>query len=287
VHALLAAGLGGAHAFVPARACAFVPRVAVRIAYHGPAFAGSQRQPDQRTVEGELLRALARIGALAAADQGRFQCASRTDRGVSAVGNVVAFDTAFRLEALLPALGAATQDVWPHGWAPVPPDFEARRARRRSYVYLLEADVDRRALDEALQRFVGTHDFRNFGRLEPSVDPVRSVHAIRVDERDGAWAIRVEGESFLWNQVRRMVEAARRVAAGEAELADIDRGLKGERVDLGTAPPEPLVLLDVDHGLAWQGHPNAREAALAELGARLAATRREARVLTLLRDSVT
>jgi hypothetical protein len=81
-----------------------MPRVAVRVAYDGTCFAGSQRQPDQRTVEGELLRGLAKVGALRSAEEARFQCASRTDRGVSAAGNVVAFDTSFRLDALLPAL---------------------------------------------------------------------------------------------------------------------------------------------------------------------------------------
>lgn len=264
-----------------------MPRVALRIAYHGPAFAGSQRQPDQRTVEGELLHGLARIRAAASAEQARFQCASRTDRGVSAAGNVVAFDTDFRLDALLPALGAATEDVWPYALAVVPNDFEARHARKRAYLYLLDAPgLDRARLDEALQRFVGTHDFRCFGRLEPGVDPVRTVLAVRVDGRDGAWGIRVEGESFLWNQVRRMVEASRRVAAGEAALADIDRALKGERLDLGTAPPEPLVLLDVDHSLAWQGNSAARDAALHQLATRMARLERERRVLGTLREAV-
>ncbi len=38
-------------------------RLAVKLAYDGPGFMGFQRQPEGRTVEGELLRGLARIGA--------------------------------------------------------------------------------------------------------------------------------------------------------------------------------------------------------------------------------
>ncbi|HEV8361735.1 MAG TPA: tRNA pseudouridine(38-40) synthase TruA [Candidatus Thermoplasmatota archaeon] len=258
-------------------------RWAVRVAYDGRAFAGSQRQPDVRTVEGELLRGLAKIGA----EPGRFQSASRTDKGVSALGNVVAFDTDFRPDALLPALGAATEDVWPHGLCPVPATFEARHARSRTYLYFLDApDAEAADLEEALRLFVGTHDVRSFGRVEEGVSPIRTVLAIDVARAGGAFAIRVQGASFLWNQVRRMVEAARRVAEAEAKLDDIRRGLQGERVDLGTAPAENLILLDVDHGLAWQPNAAAREAALDQLSARLAGLERARRVLDALRQGI-
>jgi tRNA pseudouridine38-40 synthase len=264
-----------------------MPRVAVRVAYDGRAFRGSQRQPDVRTVEGELLAALAKLGALDAPEAARFQCASRTDKGVSAAGNVVAFDTGFRLDALLPALGAGVEDAWPYALAEVPADFEARRARSRRYVYFLPgAGLEVARLDEALQRFVGTHDFRSFARLEPGVDPVRRVTRIAARPQ-GAWlAIEVEGESFLWNQVRRIVEASRRVAAGEAPLEDIDRGLRGERVELGTAAAEGLVLASVEHRVAWRAHEAARRAALEQLGQRLAAVERGQRVLGELRAAV-
>lgn len=262
-------------------------RVALRIAYDGTRFAGSQRQPDQRTVEGELLRGLAKVGAIEDAERSGFQCASRTDRGVSAAGNVVAFDTAFRADVLLPALGATTEDVWPHGLALVPAAFDARRARSRTYLYALPPEgLDEALLRAAFARFVGEHDFRSFARLEPGVDPVRRILHIEVARGEGALRILVQGESFLWNQVRRIVAAAQAVARGDATLEDVDGGLRGERVDFGTAPPEPLVLMDVDHGLAWQGHAAAREAALRTLGERLAGLDAQRRTLGVLRDSL-
>jgi tRNA pseudouridine38-40 synthase len=264
-----------------------VPRVAVRIAYDGTRFSGSQRQPDVRTVDGELLFALRKVGAAESAEQCRFQSASRTDKGVSAAGNVVAFDTQFRLDALLPALGAAAQDVWPHALAVVPDGFEARRARTRTYVYFLhDPGVDPAALAAALRGFEGTHDFRAFARLEPGVDPVRTV--LRTDARsEGAWhTLTVHGESFLWNQVRRMVSAAQRVGRGEASPEDIARGLAGAPVDLGVAPAEGLVLQDVDHGLAWTVSAAARDAARRELEARLLGWERSARVMRTLRDAL-
>lgn len=264
-----------------------MPRVAVRVAYDGTRFHGSQRQPEARTVDGELLLALRRLGAVGSAEEARFQSASRTDKGVSAAGNVVAFDTAFRLDALLPALGAGVQDAWPHALCVVPDAFEARRARSRTYAYFLhDAQLDAARLAEALRAFEGRHDFRRFARVEPGVAPQRAVLEAGV-RSEGAWhVITVRGESFLWNQVRRMVGAAQRVARGEAALEDIARGLRGEAVDLGVAPAEGLVLLDVDHGLEWQASEAARDAALRELGERLQGLERGLRVARALRGGL-
>ena len=75
-------------------------RVALKIAYDGGAFFGHQRQPDRRTVEGECLAALRAGKILQNPRESFFRSASRTDRGVSAVGNVIAFDAALRLRWL-------------------------------------------------------------------------------------------------------------------------------------------------------------------------------------------
>jgi tRNA pseudouridine38-40 synthase len=264
-----------------------MPHVALRIAYDGQRFAGSQRQPDQRTVEGEVLRGLAKVGALESAEAGGFQCSSRTDRGVSAAANVVAFDTAFRTDVLLPALGASVEDVWPHALALVPAGWDARHARSRTYAYFLpDAALDAAKVHDALQVFVGQHDFRAFARVEEGVNPVRRVLRCEARREGGFVVLTVQGESFLWNQVRRMVAAARQVARGEATLEDLHAGLRGERVDLGTAPAEGLVLMDVDHGLDWTSHPASTEAARRELGQRLAGLERAARVAAALRDAL-
>ena len=67
-------------------------RVAVRFAYLGDGFSGSQIQPEVRTVEGEMRTALHKVCGL---DDDRLdlRIASRTDRGVNALGNVAVFYT--------------------------------------------------------------------------------------------------------------------------------------------------------------------------------------------------
>jgi len=66
---------------------------AYRVAYDGRPYSGFQRQPDVPTVEGTVLAALGRLGVceLDAIPEG-YAAAGRTDAGVSAVAQTVAFD---------------------------------------------------------------------------------------------------------------------------------------------------------------------------------------------------
>ena len=122
--------------------------------------------------------------------------------------------------------------------------------------------------------FVGTHDFTGFCRLEPGVNPQRTVERVAVARRGAFLLVDVVGQSFLWNQVRRMVEAGRRVAEGELGPDDLRRALhEGRPADLGTAPPEPLVLMDVEYeGLRFEAvDPATRRRVFTSLARRQAA----------------
>lgn len=222
-----------------------VPRYAVKLAYDGSRFHGSQAQPEPiRTVQGEMALAMRKLGT----DEPLLRFAGRTDAGVSARGNVVAMETDFPREKLLQALTRNMEDAWAWAIADIDRGFDPRLARERSYRYHLRSPLDATVLRDALLPFVGRHDFTGFCKLEAGRDPVRHVTDVRV-RRDGAYlVVDVAGESFLWNQVRRMVEAGRRVAAGELASDIIPRTLEaGKPADLGTARPEGLVLMDVEY----------------------------------------
>lgn len=218
--------------------------LALKVAYDGTRFAGSQVQPPGiRTVHAEVAGALVALGV---GPEPRLRWAGRTDAGVSARANVVALDPPLAPDALLPALTFRMKDAWAWAWAEVPDGFEPRHATRRWYRYHLRTPLEAKALEEAMAPFVGEHDFTAFCRLEPGLDPVRRVQAIGVKRAGAHLLVDVHGESFLWNQVRRLVEAGRRVATGELPAGEIARGLaEGKPRDLGCAPPEPLVLMDV------------------------------------------
>ena len=225
---------------------------AVKLAYDGRAFMGSQRQPGMRTVESETIEALRRIGAIESAEASRFRFASRTDRGVSALGNVMAFRTSFGRGALLKALNAASSDVMYYAWAEVPDTFSPRRARQRWYRYLLPSDgIDPRAAAEAAALFEGCHDFKGFCRPDGR-STVRTIDSFIVTEGDGVLIADVRGREFLRSMVRRMVAAIAEVGSGQASLAEVSAVLDGAEGGFGLAPPEQLILMDVDHGLEFE-----------------------------------
>jgi tRNA pseudouridine38-40 synthase len=223
-----------------------VHRVAIKIAYDGSAFHGQVRQPGLRTVEGEVIHALRRARILRDPKEAMFQSASRTDRGVSALGNVVAFDTSLAPDAAARALNAKSRGVWAWAAAGVPADFNARQARSRWYRYVLPPTHSVDALDAALQLFEGEHDVRNFTR-----DRARTrlrIDLARAEKENDHVAIDFKAQSFRWNLVRRIVAAALRVESGDASASDIEAALaKHARVDFGLAPPEPLTLMDVEY----------------------------------------
>ena len=225
--------------------------MAVKLAYDGTRFSGSQVQPGLRTVHSEVAKALRALGA---STEPRLAWAGRTDAGVSAAGNVVAFETEHPLATLLPGLTFRMEDAWAWALAEVGEDFEPRHASRRLYRYHLRSDLDAKDVEAAMAPFVGAHDFTAFSRLEPGVNPVRTVSRVGVSRQGPFLLVDVEGPNFLWNQVRRMVEAGRRVAAGELAEAAVRRALAdGRPADLGIAPPEPLVLMDVAYeGVAFE-----------------------------------
>jgi tRNA pseudouridine38-40 synthase len=186
-------------------------RLAVELYYDGRNFYGSQVQPDKRTVEGELLKGLEKYGIRA----GNFQRAARTDRGVSALGNVYAFDADSRvtpraLNSFLP------RDIRALSIQEVPADFHPRfEAVMKVYKYFLyDEGYSLRKMQGAAEIFVGEHSFHNFSRIEGKKNPVRKLNRIEVNRRGDILILTFLGESFLWEMVRRMVSALKAAGKG-------------------------------------------------------------------------
>ncbi len=224
-------------------------RVALKISYDGRAFYGHQRQPDARTVEGECLAALKAAKILSDPGKAFFRSASRTDRGVSAVGNVIAFNTSLRPEAVVGAFNDKSRGVWAWAFAAVPDSFHPRHAEERWYRYHLLRRLPLDALRAAASAFEGEHDLRWF-----TSDPPAGPHAIsrvEVNPAGEGEVVDVRAQSFRRGMIRRIVAALVGHAAGEIRLAEIEAALQGERHDFGMAPAEPLVLMDVRYAVRF------------------------------------
>ncbi len=221
-------------------------RVALRIAYDGRGFYGHQRQPTARTVEGECLSALRQARIVADPKRAFFRSASRTDRGVSAVGNVIAFDTELRPDAVIGAFNDKSRGVWAWAYAAVPDAFHPRHAEERWYRYHLLEPLPLAALQSAAALFPGEHDFRWF-TSEPPAGPL-TLRTVEVS-RDGEFTVvDVRARSFRRGMIRRIVSGLVGHARGDVSREAIRAALRGERHDFGMVPPEPLVLMEIRYG---------------------------------------
>jgi len=221
---------------------------AYRIAYDGQSYHGFQRQPDVPTVEGTILDALGALGVIDGHDvPNGYAAAGRTDAGVSALAQTVAFEAP---DWLTPAAlnGELPADVRAWASAEVDDEFHATHdAASRTYTYWLYAEnVDPERARNALDALTGRHDFHNLTTDDENT--VRELTAsLRVEEP--FFVLSLQAGGFCRQLVRRIVSLVREVATGATSRGKIDRVLGAEPIDgpEGVAPAaaEPLMLAAV------------------------------------------
>lgn len=222
-------------------------RIALKIGYDGTKFHGFAVQPDVRTIEGDLIKNLQKITGMTDGHKLEFQYASRTDRGVSAAGNVIALTTEIPMKKLVYSLQDTLEDIWITGMTPVNNEFNPRYASMRGYRYFLPAgkcDLDK--MRQAAQLFIGKHDYTNYCKLEDK-SPLTTITSIQITPHGSFYLIDMTAHYFLWHQVRRIVAALEKVGKHEVDLPDIHASLATPHhpCSFGNAAPEYLVLLDV------------------------------------------
>lgn len=260
---------------------------AFRLAYDGRPFYGFQRQPTVPTVEDALFDALGDLSVLPPdADKPTgYAAAGRTDAGVSAAAQTVAFECP---EWLSPRALNSELPATIRAWAStdVSDDFHATHdATRREYVYYLYAprtttnngdstdgtdgdndsinngsdgdNGDTRTLDgrgrvdddrvaAALDGLAGNHDFHNLTPDETGTERDLTT----AFERDGdTLTLTFAAGGFARQLVRRLVAVVEGAGTGQQSVAWIDSLLGPDPVDPRppAAPPEPLVMSRVEY----------------------------------------
>jgi tRNA pseudouridine38-40 synthase len=251
------------------------------LAYDGTDFCGFQLQDNQRTVQGVLEEAASSMAGRFA----RMRGAGRTDSGVHALGQIVAFDSA-RL-------------IRPRGWmlglnSVLPPDVRVQSAAEcvagynprfdalgKHYRYLVQwgeakdptlrnrawqlssAKVpDLARMREAAKLLTGKHDYRAF-RASDDQRPKseRTLWSIDISEN---WngnptllAIDVHGTAFMKHMVRILSGTLIDVAMGRIPLERVPSmlGAEADRECAGqTAPAQGLTLVSVQLGRSQLTH---------------------------------
>ncbi len=250
------------------------PRARYRatVHYDGSSFHGWQLQPDQRTVQSVVEAALGRLLDAPA----RIDAAGRTDAGVHATGQEIAFDAPVRRapEELHRGLNALTpDDVWFEQVKRAPDGFHPRfDASGRRYEYVIATAPEaasplrgRRVwvvgapVDEAeLARLAGlVPGVRSFGSFAKAGQPERGTQC-RVEESvwernaAGDLVFRIVGDRFLHHMVRYLVGTLVEVATGRREAAEFESLLaEREARPPAPAPPWGLYLTGVRYGEEW------------------------------------
>ncbi|CAL1363282.1 unnamed protein product [Linum trigynum] len=259
--------------------------VALKVMYFGPRFYGfaseAQMEP---TVESEIFKALEKTRLLVTnKKEAQYSRCGRTDKGVSAVGQVIALFLRSKLRHLNSNTSdsrenfvdgqneeeidyvrvlnrALPRDIRIFGWCPVPVDFHARfSCLGRGYKYLFwSGTLDLQAMETAGKKFVGEHDYRNFCKMDAANvhNYVRRIDSFEISPSDlrfqgnQLFAIKIKGSAFLWHQVRCIVAVLFMVGEGleSPDLVDtlLDTSRTTRKPQYAMASEIPLILSSCD-----------------------------------------
>jgi len=211
------------------------------IQYDGSRYKGWQRQGEEggNTIQSKIENVLAEMVGKHVGLIG----SSRTDAGVHALDQKANFRIAERLaesevqdylNRYLP------EDISVTDVTLVPRKFHARfHAKSKTYLYRIwnrkypnpierkysmhiKEPLDLAAMRKASQYFIGAHDFTAFSNAKSKKKSmVREIYSIEMSEKEGFIEIRIRGNGFLHNMVRKIVGALIQVGLGEMEAETI------------------------------------------------------------------
>lgn len=259
-------------------------RLRLDIAYDGTRFHGWGRQPELRTVQGVLEKALATIfGRLG--DPPLLTVAGRTDAGVHALGQVAHLDVSAEqmagldrshsrsgpsaLADRLNGIAGLDTDVWVTHSALAPAGFDARfSAIWRRYEYRVAdggsaknpvqrlntlwypASLDAVAMNEAAASLAGLHDWTSFCKSREGSTNIRTLQEFtwRRDSH-GVLIAHVKADAFCHSMVRSLVGAT--IAVGEAKLEASRllelRNLRERTSEFKVVPAKGLTMMEVGY----------------------------------------
>ena len=236
--------------------------------YDGTAYHGWQRQKTDRTIQGEIEKALKTMTDKPISLAG----SGRTDAGVHALGQTASFKSDAGLSPVIYARGLNSllpDDIHIKTCELVDPEFNARynvlskmyqyrilnrdmpSIMERHYVWHIKHLLNVEAMQKAASYFVGEHDFKAFeGTGSPRTSTVR--HIIRAEIRPGIHGqilFDIEANGFLRYMVRNVIGTLVDVGKGRILAEDVKRILLARDRSLAsaTAPARGLFLMKVNY----------------------------------------
>lgn len=254
-------------------------KVVMLLVYSGKGYLGMQRNPGFKTVESELFDALVRADVVRPDHieqpglKMAFQRAARTDKGVSAAGQVVSLKMLIGNDCVVDNINSHLPDeIRVLGIKRVTKGFDSKNyCDSRTYCYItptfafapaeeivtesyrITADV-RQQVSDILNLFTGTHNFHNFtsGKKPDEASAKRYITEFKIGE-PFEWsglefvALTVRGQSFMLHQIRKMIGLTIAIMRGFTDMKYMDDSWKAEKVDVPKAPGLGLMLEQVHY----------------------------------------
>ena len=242
-------------------------RYFITFSYDGSKYKGYQKQPDQKTIQEELEKALHTISG----NDVSVHASGRTDAGVHAFNQKAHFDlqgkmTAIEMQKAMNSL--LPNDIYIKQVQIVDDLFHARfnvKAKeyiykinmgeydpiQKDYVYQYNRKLDVVEMERALKYLEGTHNFKTFTKADDEKeDYTRTIvqtNLIRDLKNVNYVTVSFLGTGFLRYMVRNMVGTLIEIGEGKRKSEDIIPLLQAQdRTAAGiTAPAEGLYLKDV------------------------------------------
>ncbi|WP_289762420.1 tRNA pseudouridine(38-40) synthase TruA [Lactobacillus intestinalis] len=220
-------------------------RYKMTMAYDGHLFHGFQMQPNQRTVQGEIEKALQKM------TKGKrviVEGSGRTDAGVHALGQVIHFDypgNVIPADRMILALNSMMpMDIIFKECEIVSEDFHVRySAKGKWYRYRVSLDrfvnpfkrfytghypypLEVERMQIAAKDLIGTHDFTSFAASGGQIiDKVRTMYYVNMekDEKENEIVFDFICSGFLYNMVRILVGALLEIGNGKRPVDDFPR----------------------------------------------------------------
>jgi len=209
-----------------------VRKIKITVQYDGSRYSGWQTQPGKRTIQGALVEAVSNLTGVRTFVHG----ASRTDAGVSALGQVALFE----IDSPIPTenFSEAITDRLPPEIVVIaaevaPPKFDLlgdvksklyrytiytgrhRPVLKLNQCWHIPKKLDIEMMNNAAQMLVGTKDFKSFATAKDRREhTVRTIFSCNVTGEDKWIYVDVEGDGFLYNMVRNIVGTLVEVGVG-------------------------------------------------------------------------
>ena len=240
-------------------------RYRIDFSYDGTNFNGYQLQPNLRTVQNELEKAVSYLNKQTYTS---VQSSGRTDKGVHALNQVAHFDLNINttLDKIKRGLNSnLPEDIHIIKVTPVSSNFHARFSAKkkeyvykinigeynpimRNYIYQYNKMLDISKMKEAIKYFEGTHDFTSFVSSEDTREnKTRTIYKTNIKEKNSIIEISFQADGFMKYQVRNMVGLLIHIGNNKKGVTAVKNIIeaKDRTKSVKTAPSEGLYLKKV------------------------------------------